>query len=76
MDSARGYCYAEGCSPPVVSYEAGTLVLDIIDARTNRLIWRGWAQGSVKDMLDNQDVMARQINEAVTRMLARFPRPL
>jgi Domain of unknown function (DUF4136) len=76
MDRERGYCTAEGCSPPVVSYEAGTLVLDIIDARTNRLIWRGWAQGSVKDMLDNQDTMARQIDEAVTRMFARFPRPL
>ena len=76
MDRARGYCYADGCSPPVVEYEAGTLVLDIVDARTNRLIWRGWAQGGVKGMLDSQDTMARQINEAVTRMFMAFPRPL
>jgi hypothetical protein len=76
MDRERGYCYADGCSPPVVEYEAGTLVLDIVDARTNRLIWRGWAQGSVKGMLDSQDTMARQINEAVTRMFTTFPRPL
>ena len=76
MDIDRGYCYADGCSPPVVAYEAGTLVLDIIDMRTNRLIWRGWAQGSVKGMLDSQDTMARQINEAVTRMFMAFPRPL
>jgi hypothetical protein len=76
LDRERGYCYADGCSPAVVEYEAGTLVLDIVDARTNRLIWRGWSQGSVKGMLDNQDTMARQINDAVTRMLATFPRPL
>ena len=76
MDRERGYCYADACSPPVVEYEAGTLVLDIVDARTNRLIWRGWAQGSVKGMLDSQDTMARQINEAVTRMFMAFPRPL
>jgi hypothetical protein len=30
----------------------------------------------VKGMLENQDTMARQIDEAVTRMFARFPRPL
>jgi hypothetical protein len=75
-DAALGYCYSEGCSPPVFEYEAGTLVIDVIDARTNRLIWRGWAQHSVKDMLKNQDTMARHINEAVTRMFAEFPRPL
>ena len=57
----------------VVDYEAGTLVLDIVDARTNRVIWRGWAQDSVEGVLDNQDRMARKIDEAVTRMLARLP---
>jgi len=76
VDRDRGYCTGEGCTPPVVSYEAGTLVIDVIDARTNRLIWRGWAQNTVKGMLENQDTMARQIDEAVTRMFERFPRPL
>jgi hypothetical protein len=76
VDRDRGYCLGEGCTPPVVSYEAGTLVIDVIDARTNELIWRGWAQNSVKGMLENQDTMARRIDEAVTRMFARFPRPL
>jgi hypothetical protein len=49
-------------------------VLDVIDTRTNRLIWRGWAQDSVEEALEDSDRMARQINEAVTRMLATFPR--
>jgi hypothetical protein len=30
----------------------------------------------VKGMLDSQDTMARQIDDAVTRMFTRFPRPL
>jgi len=76
VDRDRGYCTGEGCTPPVVSYEAGTLVIDVIDARTNKLIWRGWAQNTVKGMLENQDTMARRIDDAVTRMFARFPRPL
>jgi hypothetical protein len=76
LDNDRGYCGGEGCTPATTRYEAGTLVVDVIDARTNRLIWRGWAQNTVKGMLENQDTMARQIDEAVTRMFAQFPRPL
>jgi len=57
----------------VIEYEAGTLVLDIVDAKTSKVIWRGWSQGSVEDLLNNQDRMARRIHEGVTRMLARLP---
>ena len=72
VDSNYGYCY-DNCGPEVRNYEAGTLVLDIVDARTNRVIWRGWAQDSVEDVLNNQDRMAKKIHEAVTRMLASLP---
>jgi len=71
-DTSHGYCY-EDCNQAVVEYEAGTLVVDIVDAKTNRVIWRGWAQDSVEGVLDDQDRMARKIDEAVTRMLARLP---
>ena len=71
-DTNHGYCYAD-CGQAVVEYEAGTLVVDVVDAKTNRVVWRGWAQDSVESMLDNQDRMATKIDEAVTRMLARLP---
>jgi hypothetical protein len=70
-----GYCQDTDCESWVIEYEAGTLVLDVIDARTNQLLWRGWAQDSVADALGNEDRMAEKINEAVTRMMATFPRP-
>jgi hypothetical protein len=73
VDREHGYCFDEECKAWVTDYEAGTLVLDLVDAGTNRVIWRGWAQDSVEDVLDNEDRMARQINEAVSRMLARLP---
>ena len=76
LDTQRGYCGDGGCDVPTVKYEAGTLVIDVIDARTHRLIWRGWAQSAVKDMLENQDTMARRITEAITRMFEEFPKPL
>ena len=72
-DREHGYCYEDDCQAGVVEYEAGTIVLDIVDTRTNRVIWRGWAQDSVEDVLNNQDRMAQKIDEAVRRMLARVP---
>jgi hypothetical protein len=73
VDREHGYCSDDDCKDRVVRYEAGTLVLDIVDTSTNKVIWRGWAQDSVEDMLNNEDRMARKINEAILRMLARLP---
>jgi hypothetical protein len=72
-DQARGYCYTNNCQSEVSEYEAGTLVLDIVDVRRNTVIWRGWAQDAVGDMLENQEAMARKIQDAVTRILAQWP---
>jgi hypothetical protein len=73
VDRNYGYCSDPECVS-VVEFEAGTLVLDIVDTRTNRVIWRGWAQQALGDMLDNRDRMAAHIDKAVSRMLERLPR--
>jgi len=73
VDRGSGYCYGADCQPGVIEYEAGTLVLDIVDTGTKSVVWRGWAQDSVEGVLDNEGRMERKINEAVTRMLARLP---
>jgi len=67
VDKSYGY------GGQVRDYEAGTIVIDVVDARTNKVVWRGWAQDAVKGMLANEDTMAAKIDEAVTRMLARLP---
>lgn len=74
-DTEHGFCADGDCNSRVTDFESGTLILDIVDAHTNRLIWRGWAQHALGDMLDNQEHMAERIDQAVRRMLARF-RPL
>jgi hypothetical protein len=68
-----GYCYTEDCQVRVVEFEAGTLVVDVLDARTGRLIWRGWAKHRVADILNNPDRMATRINQAVAGMLTTLP---
>jgi hypothetical protein len=76
VDAAdRQYGYSSGnARPGVVEFEQGTLVVDLIDARTMRLIWRGWAQDSIN--VNDRDRINRQVDEGVTRMFERFPLPL
>lgn len=74
VDRPYGYCFGAGCEAGLVEYEAGTLVLDVVDARTKRVVWRGWAQDAVEEALADRDRMASQIAEAVTRMMLTFPK--
>lgn len=54
-------------------YDAGTLVVDLVDTRTDTLVWRGWAEGSFEGAIDNQRWMEARIDEAVTKILRRLP---
>ena len=40
-------------------YDAGTLLIDLVDARTKHLLWRGWAEGSIDGVIDDQKWMER-----------------
>jgi len=64
----------EECEPYV--FDAGTIVVSLVDARTSRLVWRGWAEGSIDDAIDNQTFMERRIDEAVARIMEQLPRRL
>jgi hypothetical protein len=57
-------------------YDAGTILIDLVDARTNKLVWRGWAEGGLDGVVDNQDVDEREDRRGVTRILEQLPRHL
>ena len=57
-------------------YDAGTIVVDLVDARTSRLVWRGWAERSIDEAIDDQAFMERRIDEAVDRIMGWLPRRL
>ena len=61
----------DGCRPYV--YDAGSLVIDFVDARTDTLVWRGWSEESVDGTIDNQELMERKIDRTVARILQRLP---
>ena len=72
-DHGYGYCATNDCVPGVTRYEAGTLVVDMVDAATNVLLWRGWAQGTVEGVFGDRDQLGRRIDEGVRRMFETLP---
>ncbi|GAB3090420.1 DUF4136 domain-containing protein [Lysobacter terrae] len=57
-------------SASVRSYTVGTLVLDILDARTKRAVWRGTASGALPK---TSYKAAAKTQAAIDRMFASFP---
>ena len=57
----------------ITDYEAGTIVLDMIDTSTDRLVWRGWAQEDLEALIGNQSRMRKTIDQAITKMLQTLP---
>ena len=57
----------------VTDYEESTLVLDMADAHTMRLVWRGWAQESLQSVEDNQERLRKHIEDSVVLMLKQLP---
>lgn len=59
-------------APMVREYQQGTLVLDVVDADSNKLVWRGTAQAQLSERVD-ADESQKLINTSVEKMLKDFP---
>ncbi len=62
------------CKPYV--YDAGSLLIDLVDARTKALVWRGWAHDRMDGVINKQDWMEDAIDDAVTKILSQLPRAI
>ena len=49
---------------------AGTLVVDMIDARSEKIVWRGLASGAVSGSVGK---MTRKVDKAVGKLFEKFP---
>ncbi len=49
--------------------------MDIADARTGEVIWRGWARLDLSTALDDPMEMRDQIDLAIGKMFESFPVP-
>jgi hypothetical protein len=59
-----------GATTIVDTYEIGTLVIDIFDARTKEASWRGT---SSKTLSDDPQKNAASLNKAIEKMFKNFP---
>lgn len=57
-------------SSMVQTVSEGTLIIDIVDAGSNELVWRGTASGAVER---GSDKAAEKIHDAVHKIMAKFP---
>ena len=58
----------------VYRYEEGTLILDAVKSGSKELLWRGAAKANL-DLPTTPEERDHLINEAVQKMLSRFPPP-
>jgi hypothetical protein len=66
-------CYPN-CEPSLAEYEQGTIVVDIVNAATGKLVWRAWAQNNMGGLINDQDALQRHIVRSFARMFEEFPR--
>jgi hypothetical protein len=51
-------------------YQEGTLIIDIYDAKTKQLLWRGSAEGTLSDKAAKNE---NKLDKAVAKMFKEFP---
>lgn len=70
VSSTVGYGYWRGSGQPTVDYyKDGSLVIELIDAETNNIVWQGWARIDVTDLEDSEAL----IQKTVTQILDQYP---
>jgi hypothetical protein len=55
------------------SYEEATVMVHVVDARTGRDLWVGWAQGNVEPALRGPEAMRAWVYEVVSRIFRSWP---
>ena len=69
----RPYGYGVGTGfTEVRHYRDGSIVLELVDNKSNQLIWRAVAEGALSNLEDPQEA-DEQVGKAVQAMLTRFP---
>jgi len=64
--------YREPGGVSTYEYEEGSLILDFVDAKSKKLIWRGAAKAQVQNV-DTPEKSEKLINKAVKEILKEYP---
>ena len=53
-------------------YKEGILIIDMMDSKSNNLVWRGYAVSVLED--DEEEISELTLNKAIARILQRYER--
>jgi len=67
---ARGPAFPYGPNMQVEEYVQGTVIVDVIDPKTQELLWRGQGVATVSD---NPATYSQELSKSVTAILQKFP---
>ena len=56
----------------VREYEVGTLILDMVDRESGKLIWRGSVADTIRDK-NTPEERVEVVNQAIAAMLINYP---
>ena len=68
----KGGGYPTGVQTHTREYDQGTLILDVYDAKTKELVWRGHAQAEMGKQ-DSAEKRRERLNMVLKEMLSGFP---
>jgi hypothetical protein len=54
----------------VEPYVEGTVIIDVVDAKSHELVWRG---RGVSDVSDNPETYSQSLNRTVMDIVKKFP---
>lgn len=57
----------------VRQYREGTLIIDLMDSKTNNLVWRGWAASALEGVYTPEQI-DHLIKTAVAKIFKKFPK--
>ena len=57
----------------VEQYDVGILVIDIVDTKTDQLVWRGKGRVQVLNESDQPEKISREVDRVVTEIMVNFP---
>jgi len=57
----------------VHQYTEGTLIIDLVDAETKSLVWRGSGTGVVEKVQRSPEEQQRKVNDVIMQIMVNFP---
>lgn len=73
-DRAAGYDVSGyGTATQVMQYEEGTVLVDVAERTTKKLLWRGWMQTDLSGTIGNNAALGERVRRGMAKLFERFP---